>query len=218
MPVPARPKIYHILHVDRLVSVIEDGFLFCDARMNGRTDRGSTIGMTDIKQRRLTLSIGCQVGLHVGDCVPFYFCPRSIMLFLIHCANHPELAYRGGQEPIVHLEADLQTVVQWAEAHHLRWAFTLSNAGANYCESRCDLAELGEVKWNAVQANRWSGEGVSGSMKEGKQAEFLIEQSFPWALVERVGVHSRAVAQRVADVLSRQEPRPRVEIKRDWYY
>jgi hypothetical protein len=25
------------------------------------------------------------------------------MLYVIHCANHPELDYRGGQEPIVHL-------------------------------------------------------------------------------------------------------------------
>ena len=29
------------------------------------------------------------------------------MLYVIHCANHPELAYRGGQQPIIHLEADL---------------------------------------------------------------------------------------------------------------
>ncbi|MGH8233009.1 MAG: type II toxin-antitoxin system toxin DNA ADP-ribosyl transferase DarT [Rhodanobacteraceae bacterium] len=218
MPAPARTKIYHILHVDRLASVIEDGFLYCDARMNGLTDRGSTIGMTDIKQRRLTLPIGCHIGLSVGDCVPFYFCPRSVMLYLFHRDNHPGLTYHGGQEPIVHLEADLLSTVEWANRQGKRWAFTLSNAGAYYFESRCELTQLDEVNWDAVQTNKWSGQGVSGSVKEGKQAEFLIEQSFPLALVERVGVHSRVVAQRVAEVLRGQEPRPGVEIKRDWYY
>ena len=27
MPPPAAPKLYHIVHVDRLESIIEDGFL-----------------------------------------------------------------------------------------------------------------------------------------------------------------------------------------------
>ena len=52
-------------------------------------------------------------------------------------ANHPSLAYTGGQEPIVHLEADLHQTVAWAEQNRLRWAFTLSNAGSYYFEDRC---------------------------------------------------------------------------------
>jgi hypothetical protein len=46
--------------------------------------------------------------------VPFYFCPRSLMLFVIYRQNHPDLAYRDGQEPIVHQEADLHEVVNRA--------------------------------------------------------------------------------------------------------
>jgi hypothetical protein len=33
MPVPAQPKIYHIVHVDRLPSIVADGFLWSDAVM-----------------------------------------------------------------------------------------------------------------------------------------------------------------------------------------
>jgi hypothetical protein len=69
------------------------------------------------------------------------------MLYLIYEGNHPELAYRGGQEPIVHFEADLHTVVAWADAQPRRWAFTLSNAGARYFEDRSDLGQLGEIDW-----------------------------------------------------------------------
>lgn len=50
------------------------------------------------------------------------------MLYLIFRQND-ELSYEGGQEPIVHLEADLAETVAWAEANDKRWAFTLSNAG-----------------------------------------------------------------------------------------
>ena len=77
-------------------------------------DTGTTIGMSSIKKRRLKLKLTSHPDLHVGDCVPFYFCPRSVMLYVIHMANHAELTYRGGQESIVHLEAGLHEAVAWA--------------------------------------------------------------------------------------------------------
>lgn len=213
MTVPARPKIYHIAHVDRLASILADDSLLCDGEIQKRTPPGTTIGVSDIKRRRLNeLFLSSHPDLHVGDCVPFYFCPRSVMLYLIHQGNHPELDYRGGQGPIVHFEADLHTVVSWAERQGRRWAFTLSNAGSYFFEDRCDLAQLDEIDWDAVEARDWR------KCKEGKQAEFLLEQSFPWSLVEYVGVHARGVYQQVVNALPANERRPTVGIRPDWYY
>lgn len=169
--------------------------------------------MSNIKRRRLIeRTLSSHPDLHVGDCVPFYFCPRSVMLYLLHKGNHPELEYRGGQAPIIHLEADLREVVEWAEREGQRWAFTLSNAGSYFFEDRCDLAQLGEIDWDAVQARNWQ-EG-----KEGKQAEFLLEHCFPWKLVGRVGVHSRGTYPQVVNALPAGGHRPTVEIRPDWYY
>ena len=53
MSVPVQPKIYHILHVDRLASVLADGSLWSDAQVQQRASPGTTIGMSNIKQRRL---------------------------------------------------------------------------------------------------------------------------------------------------------------------
>lgn len=213
MPPPAKPKLYHIVHVDKLPSIIADGRLLCDATMANRANAGTVIGMTDIKQRRLQLPVKCHPGLHVGDCVPLYFCPRSVMLYLIHQANHPELTYRGGQGPIIHLELDLRQVVTWADAQALRWAFTLSNAGSFYFEDRSDLGNLHEIDWDAVNARSWT-----GGLKEGKQAEFLVEKEVPWGLVERIGVLSHGVAQRVGGSLAGASNHPPIEIRNDWYY
>jgi hypothetical protein len=213
MPVPAQPKIYHIVHVDKLASIVADGCLWSDSVM-ARRQEGTVIGMGSIKQRRLSLPVSCHKGTHVGDFVPFYFCPRSIMLFVIHCANHPELAYRGGQQPIVHLEADLHAVVQWAEANGRRWAFSLSNAGAVYAQFRARLDQLCDISWAAVAATDFR----AADIKEGKQAEFLAERSFPWHLVERIGIHSQGFAPRVSAAMQGAVHRPRIEIKREWYY
>jgi len=170
--------------------------------------------MNNIKQRRLCLPVICNQGTHVGDYVPFYFCSRSIMLFVIRCANHPELAYRGGQEEIVHLEADLHTTVEWAIANDRRWAFSLSNAGAVYAQFRNQLSQLGDINWDAVAATDFR----QADVKEAKQAEFLIERSFPWHLVEQVGVYSLSIGRGVLAAMNNAEHRPKVEVKKEWYY
>jgi hypothetical protein len=211
--VPARPKLYHIAHVDRLPSIVADQCLWCDREVARRAPPGTTIGMSKIKLRRLNeLRLTSHPELFVGDCVPFYFCPRSVMLFLIHKANDPDLAYRGGQAPIAHFEADLHSVVEWADAQRRRWAFTLSNAGGRDFEDRSDLARLGEIDWNAVRARDWQ------HCSYGKQAEFLLELSFPWNLVERIGVQSRTTYASAINALPAHGHRPPVEIRPEWYY
>ena len=213
VPTPAQPKVYHIVHVDNLAPIIADGCLWSDAVMAHRRG-GTVIGMGSIKQRLLNLPVSCHAGLNVGDCVPFYFCTLSIMLFVIHRANHPELAYRGGQQAIIHLEADLHRVVQWAQASKRRWAFSLSNAGARYTQFRGQLDQLDEINWDGVVATDFR----SSDVKEAKQAEFLVEQSFPWHLIERIGIHSQGIAPRVASAMRGSTHRPGVEVQRAWYY
>ena len=212
MAIPLRPKIYHICHVDRLASIVASGGLLSDAAILSAQLAGTVIGMNHIKQRRLQeLALASHPQLFVGQCVPFYFCPRSVMLFLIHRQN-AELSYQGGQGQIIHLQADLLDTVAWAQAQGRRWAFTLSNAGARYFEDRADLAQLDEIDWEAVNARDWR------QCKEGKQAEFLLEHDFPWQLVEQIGVHSRPIYGQVAHALPAQGHRPRLEIEPGWYY
>jgi hypothetical protein len=207
-------RIYHITHVDNLPSILAAGGLWSDAAMIARGGPAASIGMGGIKQRRLGLSVRCHSGDHVGDYVPFYFCPRSIMLYVIKCRNHPDLSYQDGQGPIVHLEADLHETVSWADGEGRRWAFSLSNAGTFYTEFRNRLDDLDEVDWEAVAARDFRDRQI----KEGKQAEFLVRDLFPWRLVRRIGVASPSIQSRVVRAISGSMHRPVVEVRPDWYY
>jgi hypothetical protein len=210
---PARPLIYHITHVDNLAQIVADGCLYSDSTI---ASRGGTVvvGMQSIKARRLTLPVRCHPGDYVGNFVPFYFCPRSVMLYLIYRANHPELSYKGGQGPIVHLEADLKNVVAWAGGTGRRWAFTLSNAGAYYTEFRKDLAHLDDLNWQSIDATNWRDPDV----REAKQAEFLVHADFPFGLVGRIGVSSEAVRKQALAHLAGSGHKPPVAITPGWYY
>ena len=136
------------------------------------------------------------------------------MLYVIYCGNHPELSYTGGQGPIVHLEADLHEVVAWANNNSRRWAYSLSNAGAYYTEFRSELSAFDELDWDSIGNNDFR----SPEVKEGKQAEFLVRDTFPWELVTRIGVLTVGISEQVNETLKAGQHKPGVEIRPDWYY
>jgi len=213
--VPDQLKIYHITHVDNLARIVEGGCLWSDARRLEEDCQCTIIGMSRIKQRRLQeIEVTCHPGTHVGQYVPFYFCPRSIMLYILHRGNHPDLDYHEGQGPIIHLQADLRKVVEWAPENGRSWAFTDRNAGS-YCVSfYSDLAHLGALDWDAIASTEWRDPLV----KEAKQAEFLVFDAFPWSLIQEVGVLDRRTLERVNRILHHAAHKPLVSIERDWYY
>ena len=216
--IPQNPKIYHILHVDRLASVVREGGLYCDAESVRRNLAGTTIGLDHIKNRRLH---GCTLqtapALHVGDCVPFYFCPRSVMLYLIHMKNS-ELTYRGGQEPIIHLVFDLRKSIRWAQSQGRHWAFTDSNAASEWFSDYDDTRDREKLHWDIIESNQWNGWTDGQKTQAFKQAEFLVERFFPWSLVERIGVIDEARAEQVRAALTGTTPSKIIEVHRDWYY
>ncbi len=113
---PSQPKIYHITHFDNLASIIAAGCIESDGQRGAAQGaEQKIIGMPEIKRRRLfDLDVPCNLATKVGDYVPFYFCPRSIMLYIIYRDNHPDMTYHGGQRTILHLQADLESIIDWA--------------------------------------------------------------------------------------------------------
>lgn len=211
----AQQKIYHITHVNNLAQIGQAGVLWSDAKRIALGLDCEVVGMSIIKQRRLmALPVKCHPATRVGDYVPFYFCPRSIMLYILHKGNHPDLVYQGGQRPIVHLVADLAATVAWANAEKRLWAFSDRNAGTRYADFYADVRKLDQVNWNAVQATDFRDPIV----KEGKQAEFLVHESFPWELVDTIGVIDASIESQVRDALRGVRHQPAVRVERAWYF
>lgn len=185
MNLPIQKKIYHVTHLRNLSQIIRHGGLWSDAK---RIELGldcEIVGMSKIKARRLEeMEVRCHPGTNVGQYVPFNFCFRSVMLFILYRGNHPDLTYHDGQGPIVHLQADLHVTVNWAEENGIQWAFSDVNAGAGYASFYASLDRLNEVDWAAVEARDFR----RADIKDAKQAEFLVFEWFPWNLIERIGV------------------------------
>jgi hypothetical protein len=128
--------------------------------------------------------------------------------------NHEAIDYHGGQDPIVHLEFDLDTTVAWATASGSRWAFSLANAGAVYTEFRSSATDLSEIDWAAVAATDFRDKRI----KEGKQAEFLVRRLVPWSLVNRIGVRTLQIQTQVLAAITGANHVPPVDVLPQWYF
>jgi hypothetical protein len=206
--------VYHITHVNNVANIIHEDRLWCDSQRIVRSLANTNIGYSHIKERRMRHPVTVAAGGTLGNYVPFNFCPRSVMLYVIHRANDPDLAYRGGQGPILHLEADLEETLAWAEAEGRRWAVTPANAGAVYTDFWASRDQLNQLNWAAIRNDDFR----SSEVKERKQAEFLMHDSFPWHLVRKIGVRSADIQAQVEALLAEAEHHPPVEIRADWYF
>ena len=212
---PDQISVFHITHVDNLHRIVADEGLLADSIMVARGGPATSIGMTDIKLARLTKRrVKCFPDDFVGEYVPFFYCPRSIMLYLFHMDNHPGLTYHGGQGPIVHLEADVHEIIEWAERDGRRWAFSIGNAGAVLTPFGGRIDGFENIDWAAVANHDFRTEHV----KEHKQSEFLVFESVPWSLIREIGVMTEAVRAQVLHALDGAEHCPDVNVRREWYF
>lgn len=122
--------------------------------------------------------------------------------------------YDEGQNPIVHLQADLWETVDWAQRNNQSWAFSDRNAGTRYAFFYNDIADIEKLNWDAIEAITWR----DSLVKDGKQAEFLVLDSFPWELVEKIGVIDKITKIRVEKMVENSSHKPLVEVERSWYY
>jgi len=120
---PEQILIYHITDVENLPGILAEGGLCSDAAM--ATAAHEIIGYDHIKERRLTkIRVPCCGDRFVGEFVPFYFCPRSPMLYVINNGNTGRL--QGCQTSIVHLVSTVGVGLERA------WAISDGNAGSNH--------------------------------------------------------------------------------------
>lgn len=205
---PSVPAAFHITDVANIAGIIAAGGLSSDARMP--RDRYTNIGYHHIKDRRLTqyLVNSVEGRPFVGQFVPFYYCPRSVMLFTVNCGNAGRPA--GCQRSIVHLVCRVSVLGQSGRP----WAISDGNAGAAHTSFFSDMSALQNLDWAAINSNYWSG------VTHQKQAEFLVLDFVPWEAVEVVGCYDQqSLDQAAAAIAASGNPhRPRLEIRKNWYY
>jgi hypothetical protein len=199
-------SVSHITHIDNLASIIGQNCLWSDAKRIELGLLNQNIGYSHIKARRLQKPVNVASGGMIGEYVPFNFCPRSVMLYVIH-RRHKD--FDGGQERVLHLISDTDTV----RSTNQHCFFTDIHADLDYAEQIDDFTRISELDIQRIINERyWQ------DFKEEKQAEFLAYESVQWRAINRIGVRSQAVADEVHVLLQSARYKPLVEVRPEWYY
>ena len=203
--IPEQVLIYHITDVANLPGMIAECGLHSDAVMAKRNP--AIIGHNHIKKRRLNeIAVPCCKWRWVGEFVPFYFCPRSPMLFAINKGKTGLL--EGCQKSIVHLVSTMSAGIATGNA----WAVSSGNAGARHTTYSAKLDALDSLDWTAIRATQWQ------SVQHQKAAEFLVADFFPWTAIQEIGCQNSSTADKVRALLADAAHQPAVTVKTNWYY
>jgi hypothetical protein len=205
-------EVFHITHVDNVPGIVAEGLL-CDSVASAKGLTRVDIGYSQIKERRARRAVPLGRGGNLNDYVPFYFGPRSPMLYTINLGNVPQ--YQEGQNWIVHLLIDGEKVA----ADGLDFTYTDGHAVMEISTFHDDLSEVAtHVDLELMKQRYWYDTLQDPDRKRRRQAEFLVHGAVPWSRVERIGVRTTACRDRAADVLASAKHSPPIDVRPDWYY
>ncbi|MEU4556776.1 DUF4433 domain-containing protein [Actinoplanes sp. NPDC023936] len=216
MTTPADRWLYHFTHIDNLPSMSAVGHVSCD--VSARTGLMTVeVGATDIKERRRRRAVPIAPGGCVGDYVPFYFAPRSPMLYRIACDHRDSVPgrYQGGDRPLVYLVTSIGAVL----GAHLDWVATDGNAATATTEFTSDLASLeAAVDWPLMESERWNSTEDDPDRQRRRLAEFLVHRRVPLSLIRWVATYDERHKEQVKEMMSGNPLTERIIVRPGWYY
>lgn len=214
MSYPSPTPIYHITHIKNLEAILHSGSLIAK---NFLDSAYQNVAYGHIQDRRASRIVPIPPMGNLHDYVPFYFCPRSPMLYAIYNPIPGQMTYEGGQTPILHLVTHADRL----GAAGLPFTFTDRHAVLRLAAFFTQLPDLDQLNWAYIQAQVWhSRDPQHPDRKELKQAEFLVHRIVPWEYIEAIGVINSDVKATVEACLDGFPPEMRrvVQVKPDWYY
>lgn len=188
---------YRITHLQNLPLILQNGIV------NKNHLTASTefiaIGHPEIIDVRSTTPVKIDGYGRIGDYVPFYFTPKSIMQYNI---------ITGYQAPVVPKRKPEELLVVRCLISELsklpRWFFT--NGQANIKDGTVkhfnDLRHLDTIDWEAIQNSNFSKSDGDYDRPRRYQAEFLVHSQVPLAQIESLNVYNQAAADYVNNLLN----------------
>jgi ssDNA thymidine ADP-ribosyltransferase, DarT len=208
---PKRKYCYRLTHINNLNLLLQNGLVY-QYHPKASSDY-IDIGNAQIIDVRSTTPVKIDNYGMIGDYVPFYFTPKSIMLYnIITGYRHPLVPKRNQDELLLIrcLIADLAKLPQWF--------FTDGQGNNSLSHHYNDLARLDEIDWESIQNSHFSKTDNDTDRPRRYQAEFLVHEQVKVQAIESLQVYSQQAANQVIDVLKQNSINLAVEIQPKYFF
>lgn len=222
MPNPVR--LFHITAIDNLRAICQRNELVSKNAGASSGINYQNIAHASIQTTRATKLVMDPPGGNIHDYVPFYFAPRSPMLFTINNGNVDGCSLK--QDDILHFETTVDRAIQ----NNPKFVFYDRNAAIAFSEAFTDLSLLPtKIAWDLItEGPRLDGfcqyfQSVPTKEKyidrmERRQAEFLLKDAVDLSAITCIGVVNESKAEIVRKILTETGINMPVEVKKSWYF
>jgi hypothetical protein len=207
-------EIYHFTHKDNFDSIIKNNGLF--STNNGKINKieFKDASYLNIQDRRSRALVNTNKNGFLHDYVPFYFAPRSPMLF----AHSKGIVSPGmNQSDLIYLVSSVYSV----QINSLTYAFTDGHAAQNISSFFDNLKDLNQIDWKLMKEKMWNNTLQDTDRTRRRQAEFLVKDFFPFQLVHKIGVFNDRNKNFIISILrsnGKENMVKYVSIERNWYF
>ncbi len=219
MAIPNPVRIFHITALDNLVRICKEGALVAK---NGGAQYVN-IAHQGAQGARGVRSVPTPPGGVIHDYVPFYYAPRSPMLYAINGGRVQGCALK--QQDIIHFEFLLEDAI--ADGHP--FVIFDRNATLPYASAYTSLADLDKVAWDLFFEPPLIGGFCQyfhdrpvppkyADRREKRMAEFLIKHRVMLNRCTRIGVFDTTKQAAARNIVDNAGLRIRVDVRRDWYF
>jgi hypothetical protein len=224
MPAPQPTRLFHITAIANLPAICAAAALHSKNHGAAAGINYQNIAHAGAQGARAQRTVPNPPGGLVHDFVPFYFAPRSPMLYAINGGKVAGCDWR--QQDIVYFETTVQAVTTNAQ----EFVFYDRNATLAFSTAHTDLSVLDEVvAWDLLTeapqldgfCQYWQNNPSNAryaDRMERRQAEFLVKANVPLRSMTRLGVIDADHQSEVQAILARSDVDLVVDIMRNWYF
>ena len=201
--------IFRITDIANVPWILKNGVHCCNSECQ---DSGfCAIGNPDLIDKRSRWQVPIEPGGVLGDYVPFYFTPHSIMLYNI------KTGYGVKMRPMADI-AILATSLHRVVDAGSRFVFTDRHAYLMGARFSSDLAELGRVDWSILNSRDFRIDPNDPGKKPRYMAEALVHHSLPVGALEKIVCHGEEQKRQLEAESHRCGNKTPIVVQPDWYF
>lgn len=207
---PEKALIWRILHRANLPWVLQNG-IHC-GNSSVRSPEWVSIGNSELIDKRSVRPVPIPPGGALGDYVPFYFTPFSVMLRNIHTGWNGIKQLPNAD--IVILVSSLRRVSELG----LPFLFTDCHAYSGLASFFDDLALLDRIDWSLLQRRDFKRDPEDPGKLERYQAEALVHQHVPLAALLGIVCYTDIVRAEIEGKMRDLGVALPVHTRPNWYF
>lgn len=207
---PEEARIFRITHVDNVRWLLANG-LHC--KNSAKQDPDFVpIGSPELIAKRAHRVVECGPGGTLGDYVPFYFTPYSIMMLNIKTGWGG--AIQRDNAEIVVLASSIHRLVELG----IQFVFFDGHAYMEESTGYDSVDDLGKIDWPLLRSRDFANDPDDPGKKGRYQAEALVYRHLPASALLGIACYNQEVAGNVANLVAEQGLELPVKALPGWYF